>query len=47
LNNLLVSFTADEQTPFAEVRQTLEELNRHLIRELFPKGPNDDNTPPD
>jgi hypothetical protein len=47
LNNLLVSFTADEQAPFAEVRQSLEELNRHLIRELFPKGPNDDNTPPD
>jgi hypothetical protein len=47
LNNLLVSFTSDEQAPFAEVRQSLEELNRHLIRELFPKGPSDDNTPPD
>jgi len=47
LNNLLVSFTTDEQAPFAEVRQSLEELNRHLIRELFPKGPSDDNTPPD
>ena len=47
LNNLLVGFTGDEQAPFAEVRQNLEELNRHLIRELFPKGPNDDTTPPD
>jgi hypothetical protein len=47
LNNLLVSFTSDEQAPFVEVRQSLEELNRHLIRELFPKGPSDDNTPPD
>ena len=47
LNGLMVSFTADEQAPFAEVRENLEELNRHLMRELFPKGPNDDNTPPD
>jgi len=47
LNALMVSFTADEQVPFAEVRQSLEELNRHLIHELFPKGPNDDTTPPD
>jgi hypothetical protein len=47
LNRLLVSFTADEQAPFVEVRQSLEELNRHLIHELFPKGPNDDTTPPD
>lgn len=47
LNNLLVGFTADEQAPFLEVRSSLEELNRHLIHELFPKGPNDDSTPPD
>jgi hypothetical protein len=47
LNNLLVSFTADEQKPFVAVRDDLEALNRHLIRELFPKGPNDGNTPPD
>lgn len=47
LNGLMVGFTADEQAPFVEVRQELEEMNRHLIRELFPKGPSDDNTPPD
>jgi hypothetical protein len=46
LNNLLVSFTADEQAPFLEVQKELEQLNRHLIRELFPKGPNEDKTPP-
>lgn len=46
LNNLLVSFTSDEQAPFAEVRRSLEDLNRHLIHELFPKEPSDDNTPP-
>jgi hypothetical protein len=47
LNNLLVGFTADEQAPFLEVRSDLEESNRHLIRSLFPKGPNDDTAPPD
>lgn len=47
LNSLMVSFTTDEQAPFAEVRESLQELNRHLMRELFPKGPNDGNTPPD
>lgn len=47
VNGLMVGFTADEQAPFAAVRDSLEELNRHLIRELFPKGPNDDTTPPE
>lgn len=47
LNNLMVGFTADEQTPFLEVRKDLEDMNRHLIHELFPKTPTDDNTPPD
>jgi hypothetical protein len=47
LNNLMVTFTADEQTPFIEVRSDLEELNRHLIHELFPKTPNDDSASPD
>jgi hypothetical protein len=47
LNRLMVSLTSDEQEPFVKVRQSLEELNRHLIRELFPKSPNDENAPPD
>jgi hypothetical protein len=47
LDRLIVSLTADEQAPFVELRQSLEALNRHLIRELFPNGPNDENTPPD
>jgi len=36
LNNLLAGLTTDEQAPFVEVRADLEELNRHLIQELFP-----------
>lgn len=38
LNNLLVGLAGDEQAPFREVQKDLEEINRHLIRELFPKG---------
>ena len=37
LNNLLLGFTTDEQAPFLEVRIDLDELNRHLIHELFPR----------
>jgi len=47
LDRLIVSLTADEQAPFVEVRKNLEALNRHLIHELFPNRPSDDNTPPD
>lgn len=47
LDRLIVSLTSDEQAPFVEVRQNLEALNRHLIHELFPNRPSDDNTPPD
>jgi hypothetical protein len=47
LDRLLVSLTADEQPPFAEVRQSLEVLNRHLIHELFPNRPSDESAPPD
>ena len=36
LNGLLVSLTGDEQKPFLDVRDGLDQLNRHLIRELFP-----------
>jgi len=39
LNGLLVSFTAEEQQPFLDVRSDLDTLNRHLIRELFPNQP--------
>lgn len=46
LNALLVSFTGDDQKPFLEVRADLDELNRHLIRELFPNQPDKDAAPP-
>jgi hypothetical protein len=46
LNNLLVSFNGEEQKPFLEVRADLDELNRHLIRELFPNQPGKETAPP-
>lgn len=33
---LLPSMTVDEQAPFLEVRTRLDEVNRHLIEQLFP-----------
>lgn len=47
LDRLIVGLTADEQGPFTEVRQNLEVLNGHLIHELFPNRPSDENAPPD
>jgi hypothetical protein len=42
LDEILVNFTGDEQKPFIEVRKDLEQLDRHLIRELFPNQPGSD-----
>jgi hypothetical protein len=42
LDALLVSFTADEQTPFLKLRGELDRLDRHVIRELFPNRPNNE-----
>jgi hypothetical protein len=36
LDDLTVSLTEDEQAPFLAIRKNLDQLNRHLIRELFP-----------
>lgn len=39
LNNILVGLTSDEQKPFRDVRDDLEDVNRHLMLELFPSQP--------
>ena len=41
LDEVLVNITGDEQAPFVELRKELDQLDRHLIRELFPSQPND------
>jgi hypothetical protein len=39
LEGVLVSIPGDEQKPFAEVRRDLEQLDHHLMHELFPRQP--------
>lgn len=46
LDDIIVTQTGDEQGPFRVVRNDLDELDRHIIRELFPavpdKGPREE-----
>jgi len=37
LNEILAGMTLDDQAPFLDVRKDLEELNQHLITQLFPR----------
>jgi hypothetical protein len=39
LDDIMVSLAKDEQTPLAEVRKDLDELDRQMIHQLFPKRP--------
>ena len=39
INDILVGLSADDQKPFLDARNRLDELERHLIRELFPHRP--------
>lgn len=39
LDSMIVGLSADEKTPFAEIRGQLDEIDRHLIQQLFPKLP--------
>lgn len=41
LNEIMVGMTLDDQAAFLKTRKDLDELNRQLIRELFPRGPRD------
>lgn len=36
IDALLPVVTAEEQAPFLEIRKDLDEMNRHLIEQLFP-----------
>jgi len=36
IDMLLPAMTSDEQAPFLEVRKDLDDMNRHLIEQLFP-----------
>jgi hypothetical protein len=39
LDDIMVSLAKDEQAPLAEVRKDLDELDRRMIHQLFPKRP--------
>ena len=39
LDDIMVSLAKDDQAPFAEVRKKLDELDRQMIHQLFPKRP--------
>ena len=39
LDDIMVSLAKDEQTPLADVRKDLDELDRQMIHQLFPKRP--------
>jgi hypothetical protein len=40
LDRLISTLTADQQVPLRADRNRLEELNSHLLQELFPREPN-------
>jgi len=39
LDNLIVSVPRDDQAPFLDVRKEIDQINRHVFRELFPRQP--------
>ncbi len=45
INDLIAGLAADGQQPFLDVRKDLEDMDRHLVHELFPRQPVDDAPP--
>lgn len=39
LTDIIHSLPGDDQKPFVEIHKDLDELDRHLVRELFPRQP--------
>lgn len=39
IEDIIVRLNTDDNKPFIEVRKDLEELDRHLVHELFPRQP--------
>lgn len=46
LEDIIVRLPSDDAKPFQELRKDLEELDRHLVRELFPRQPVVETGPP-
>jgi hypothetical protein len=45
VDDVIVGLSGDEQKPFLEVRKELEQLDHHLIHELFPRQPGTESGP--
>ena len=45
MENILIELSGDDQKPFLAVRNRLDQLERHLIRELFPNRPDEPPAP--
>jgi hypothetical protein len=45
LSDIIVELPADEQRPFLDVRRDLEQIDRQLIHELFPRRPEHEQEP--
>jgi hypothetical protein len=46
LDDLIVRLASDDAKPFQDLRKDLEELDRHVVRELFPRQPGVEAAPP-
>ena len=46
VEDIIVRLPSDDAKPFQELRKDLEELDRHLVHELFPRQPAADTAPP-
>ncbi|MGB8543072.1 MAG: hypothetical protein WCD49_15695 [Candidatus Acidiferrales bacterium] len=45
LDNVIGDLSGDEQKPFLDIRQELDQMDRRLIHELFPRRPESDREP--
>jgi hypothetical protein len=46
VDDILLGLAGDEQKPFLELRRELDQLDHHLIQELFPRQPSTESVPP-
>jgi hypothetical protein len=46
VDDIIVGLAGDEQKPFVDLRKELDQMDRQLIRELFPRQPAAESGPP-
>jgi hypothetical protein len=42
IDDLVVGLASDEQKPFLDVRKEIQQMDRHVMQQLFPRQPNPD-----